>query len=90
MQDVIEFTEKYNTEGVIVMLDFQKAFDSVEWEFVFHTMVKYNFGTQFINWIKVLYKNPMFCVKNNGWVSDPKLMNRGIRHYFERVTQCTC
>lgn len=79
IQDTIEFSQKHQPDAVVVMLDFQKAFDSVEWEFLFRTMKKFNFGIEFINWIKVLYKNANFCVKNNGWISDSKAMNRGIR-----------
>lgn len=60
-------------------MDFEKAFDSVEWNFLFKTLETFNFGTNFINWIKILYKNPIFRLKNNGWISRTCQMHRGIR-----------
>lgn len=42
-------------------------------------MKKINFGPDFIKWIKILYKNPVFRLKNNGWISKTCAMNRGIR-----------
>ena len=34
---------------------------------------------EFITWIKILYCNPIFRVKNNGWLSKTCKMSRGIR-----------
>ena len=61
------------------MLDFEKAFDTVEWPFLFKVLEKFNFGNQFIKWIKILYKNPYTTIKNNGWLSDKFPLKRGIR-----------
>ena len=32
--DIMEFTLKENIPGLMIFLDFQKAFDSVEWDFI--------------------------------------------------------
>lgn len=77
--DIIDYLEKNQKGGLLVLLDFQKAFDSVEWEFMFQSLEKFNFGPKFIQWIKLLYKNPKACVKNNGWLSDEFSLSRGIR-----------
>ena len=60
------------------MLDFEKAFDTVEWSFLFKTLEKFNFGPQFIKWMKLLYESPCAKVKNNGWLSDKITLKRGI------------
>ena len=39
-----------NSEG----LDFENAFDSVEWNFLFKVLKKINFGDDFIGWIKII------------------------------------
>ena len=67
--DIFEYCENSNDEGIFLFLDFEKAFDSVEWNFLFKTLEKFNFGTQFIEWIKIMYCNPIFRLKNNGWLS---------------------
>lgn len=77
--DIFEYCENNNQEGLLLFLDFEKAFDSVEWNFLFKTLETFNFGTNVIHWIKILYKNPIFRLKNNGWISRTCQMHRGIR-----------
>ena len=60
-------------------MDFEKAFDSVEWNFLFNVLQKFNFGESFISWMKILYNNPIFKIKNNDWLSKTCSMSRGIR-----------
>ena len=38
--------------GYIALVDFEKAFDSVEWSFLIECLKSYNFGSNFIKWIK--------------------------------------
>ena len=48
--DIFEYCEHFDKEGVLLFLDFQKAFDSVEWNFIFKVLEKFNFGESFIKW----------------------------------------
>ena len=34
MEDVMDYTKKSNLPGLILFLDFEKAFDSLEWNFM--------------------------------------------------------
>lgn len=68
-------------DGLLLFLDFEKAFDSVEWNFLFQVLKQFNFGENFISWVKILYTKPIFRVKNNGWISKTCKMNRGIRQW---------
>ena len=68
-----------NSKGLLLFLDFEKAFDSVELNFLFKVLEKFNFGDDFIGRIKLLYNKPIFRIKNNGWISKTCNMNRGIR-----------
>ena len=77
--DIIDYAEQYNLGGAILFLDFEKAFDSIEWSFMLSTLNSFNFGPDFINWIKIMYKQPVALVKNNGWLSAGLALNRGIR-----------
>ena len=36
--DIIHTTEKINISGLLVSIDFQKAFDFISWEFIFKTL----------------------------------------------------
>ena len=77
--DIYEYCENNNIDGSLIFLDFEKAFDSVEWNFMYKVLEKFNFGKYFINWIKILYNKPLFKMKNNGWLSKTVKMERGIR-----------
>ena len=77
--DIFEYCENYDHDGILLFLDFEKAFDSVEWNFLFKTLKKFNFGNNFIKWMSILYTKPMFQIKNNGWISKTCQMTRGIR-----------
>ena len=72
--DVIENCENNNLPVAIVCLDFEKAFDSLKWNFLVNTLQKYGFGKSFIQWIKIFYSKPMFCVKNDGILSNKSVM----------------
>ena len=77
--DIFEFCDKNDYDNILLFLDFEKAFDAVEWNFLFKTLEKFNFGKNFIKWIRILYTNPIFRTKNNGWISKTVKMGRGIR-----------
>ena len=77
--DICDYIESTNSPGILLQLDFEKAFDSVEWTFLLLVLKKYNFGEYFIKWIKVLYGRPKICIKNNGYLSNYIGMGRGIR-----------
>jgi len=46
--DVMDFTLKENVPGLLIFIDFQKAFDSLEWNFLLSCLQAFNFGPDFI------------------------------------------
>ena len=77
--DVFEYHINNDLDGILLFLDFEKAFDSVDYNFMFKTLEKFNFGDKFIAMVKTLYNRPIFRIKNNGWISKSCEMQRGIR-----------
>ena len=61
IKDIMSYTDLRRNPGYIVLLDFEKAFDSVEWSFLFKTLHAFNFGPNFISWIKILCTNISSC-----------------------------
>ena len=54
----------------IFMADFTKAFDSLEWDFMYRSLEFFNFGPSFIQWIRTLYNSAVVKIKNNGHLSE--------------------
>ena len=77
--DMMSFTKKKNISGLAVFLDFEKAFDSIEWCYLQKCLEAFNFGPQLRQWISVLYNNISSCVLNNGFATKHFNLSRGVR-----------
>ena len=77
--DVMSKLKKLGKRGLIILIDFEKAFDSLEWGYIFKVLRVRNFGKDFITWIKLLYNDPCSCVINSGFFSQQFLPERGCR-----------
>ena len=65
--------------GLLVAIDFQKAFDSINHDFMFKALSVFNFGPSLIRWIQIFYKNISSTVMNNGYTTAPFKIFRGVR-----------
>ena len=77
--DIMEAAEETTESGYVIQLDFKKAFDSIEWSFLFETLKQYNFGDIIIAWIKLLYERIESCVINGGYTSQWFELQKGLR-----------
>ena len=77
--NLINFTKNSNRKTIILSLDAEKAFDKVNWDFLFSTLHKFGFGTSFIHWIQILYSSPMASVITNDITSSSFTLSRGTR-----------
>lgn len=64
--DIMDFTLDENISGLMIFIDFHKAFDSLEWDFLYKCLEAFNFGEDFMRWVKTFYKNIESCTLNNG------------------------
>lgn len=76
VEDIIQ---NHNDDEVVVLLDQQKAFDRVEWQWLFKVLDKFNFGPNFKKWIEIMYKDMKSSILTNGFVSKCFPVKRGIR-----------
>uniref|UniRef100_A0A3Q2ZER1 Reverse transcriptase domain-containing protein n=1 Tax=Kryptolebias marmoratus TaxID=37003 RepID=A0A3Q2ZER1_KRYMA len=77
--NLIEYSYSKNIETAVLSLDAEKAFDRVNWNFLFATLGKFGFGNHFINWLKILYNLPRACVRTNNQISQSFCLQRGTR-----------
>ena len=74
----------------IVSIDAEKAFDRVEWNYLFSVLNKYGFGPMFTGWIKLLYAAPTAMVQTDGITSQPFRLGRGTRQVgLQRIKKLT-
>ena len=78
LRDTIHQTNR-GGQVILISLDQEKAFDRIDRSFLFKVLERMNFGESFINWIRTLYNNCFSRIINNGWLSDPVYLHRGLR-----------
>ena len=75
----MDFTAEENFPGLMIFIDFQKAFDTIEWCYLQRCLESFNFGPEFIRWVMTFYNNIQSCVINNGITSDYFTLERRVR-----------
>ena len=51
IQDVMFLTKNANIPGIAFFLDFRKAFDTIEWNYLLSALNFFNFGPDIQRWI---------------------------------------
>ena len=65
--------------GFILKLDFEKAFHSVNWEFLDSTLIRMNFDSQWCAWIKSILESSRISILVNGTPTREFTPSRGLR-----------
>ena len=78
--EVLDYVEEKDIPGLIFFFsDFEKAFDSINHDYLFKSLKHFNFSEDFIKLIKLFYSNARSCVTNNGFLSPFFSIQRGVR-----------
>jgi exonuclease III len=71
--------EEQQINGLMTNIDFEKAFDTLDWQHLHKVMEYLNFPEQIINWTETIYNNIETCITNNGHISQFIKPQRGVR-----------
>ena len=82
--DLFDYPKVNNLPKMMLMIDFEKAFDSVDFQFLIATLEMFEFGEYFVNWIKIILgcevgTNFRAVTVVNGNISTPFDVKRGCR-----------
>lgn len=77
--DLMNYTERNSIPGLLLLIDFEKAFDSLSWSFIQKVLRFLNFGPTIRRWIEVFYNNITSSVIQCGHMSDFFNIGRGCR-----------
>jgi len=78
-QEALEWAEENNQDLVLLLLDFEKAFDRIEWDFLFKTLKTLGFSDVWVRWVKLLYKSASSAIKVNGTTGPDFPLERSVR-----------
>lgn len=67
---MIHEVKKSGSQGLVLKLDYEKAYDKVNWEFLFDMLQSRGFGNRWISWIKSIMTNSTFSVKINDTIGS--------------------
>ena len=76
---IMEYTEQENIPGLLLLIDFGKAFDSVSWSFIQKVTKFFNFWDSIRKWISVFYTDISARVNQGGNISGSFTLHRGCR-----------
>jgi exonuclease III len=79
ISDILFETERQNIPGLLMIVDFEKAFDTVSWKFIDKILDMFNFGKSLRKWINIFYKDSNSTIVQNGHFSPFFKLGRGCR-----------
>ena len=75
----MDYADYKKLPGISLFVDFEKAFDTLEWNFISKTLEVFNFGPKFRNWFSILYNGTQSSVLNGGYTTNYFEISRGVR-----------
>ena len=75
----MEYLENKQKPGLSMLIDFEKAFDSISWKFMYNVLEFLEFPSDYINWIKLMNQNFTASVVQAGVRSAPITIARGCK-----------
>ena len=77
--DIINYCDTSNKTGLLMLIDFEKAFDSISWKFIYKVLEFFKFPDSYIKWIKLLNTSSVAAVMQVGVKSDFLKIERGCK-----------
>ena len=52
LYDLMHYLEENDMDGLLLLVDFEKAFDSIEWKLLRKALINFNVGPPICNWFE--------------------------------------
>lgn len=76
---VIDSWKKRKNEGLVLKIDFEKAYDNVNWNFLLNMLSKFGCGVKWCEWIKECISTPAYSILINGSPTEEITPGKGPR-----------
>ncbi|CAL5339713.1 unnamed protein product [Camellia sinensis] len=77
--EVVDGWHKSKKTGLLFKLDFEKAFDSINWNFLFSMLTNFGFGQKWISWMRECVSTARISVLINGSPTKEFSPQKGLR-----------
>ena len=77
--DTIQYAKDNNLSGLLLCIDFEKAFDSLSFTFLSNSLDIFNFGPELKQWVHTLLRNFKAVINHCGNISSKFDVSRGCR-----------
>ena len=77
--EIIHEVAKNDSQGIILKLDYEKAYDRVRWEFLEDMMSSRGFGEKWIRWIRKIARDGSICIRINDENGSYFHLGKGLR-----------
>jgi hypothetical protein len=79
VNEVIDLAKKSGKASLVLKMDFEKAYDSVDWGFLEYMMRRFGFGARWIDWMKACVFAGNLSVLVNGSHTSEISIQRGLK-----------
>lgn len=76
---MIDESKETSSAGLILVVDYRKAFDTVRWDLIHHALQLFGYGSYIASAVRILFKDIKTSVTNYGFSSGYFYPSRGIR-----------
>ena len=77
--DIIQWAKDNDKTGIILLIDFEKAYDSVSFSYIKKCLTFFNFSESLVRWVDILLHNFYAVVNHCGNISKKMNIGRGCR-----------
>lgn len=79
LHEILHETKRRKEVGVVLKLDFEKAYDKVDWHFLFDCLERRGFCNKWLMWIKMVVTGGTMSVKLNNQEGPYFMSHKGVR-----------
>jgi hypothetical protein len=78
LHEILHETKTKRGTGVVLKLDFEKAYDKINWNFLFDCLKLWGFSEVWISWIRAVVTGGTVCVKMNNEEGPYFVSHKGV------------
>ena len=75
----MQFVDEKNIPGLLLLINFEKVYDSLSWSFMKNALKSFDFGQSIIKWISIFYNKTQVAINQGDNLSSFFYTDRGCK-----------